>query len=259
MGPLQLIGPSYNLESRPASVQRTVNLMPVPLEPGNERTGWVFKDVPGLVEFRDGSLDGVLFLDRFDGAADTDVESHTPDIAPTGWTYATVPGYEPIVLAGGRIRSSDENSTGRVDAAGTGLAFEFPYTMKMIGTIPEATGSGSIEEVFFRLEAANGAFVHVGIATHMALETYSARLQTYDANDPTVTFSFDLDLFGTYEVAATIHEDGTVEFFVDDVLVHTVTGFPTFTAIETVTLQTDVDGGGIYTYMDEARITQEEA
>jgi hypothetical protein len=50
MSPLQLIGPSYNLESRPASVQRTVNLMPVPLEPGNERTGWVFKDVPGLSE-----------------------------------------------------------------------------------------------------------------------------------------------------------------------------------------------------------------
>jgi hypothetical protein len=44
------IGPSYNLESRPASVQRTVNLVPVPLEPGNERSGWVFRDVPGLVE-----------------------------------------------------------------------------------------------------------------------------------------------------------------------------------------------------------------
>lgn len=48
MGPLQLIGPSYNLDSRPASVQRTVNMMPVPLEPGNERTAWVLQDVPGL-------------------------------------------------------------------------------------------------------------------------------------------------------------------------------------------------------------------
>lgn len=43
------IGPSYNLESRPASVQRTVNMVPVPLEPGNERAGFVFRDVPGLV------------------------------------------------------------------------------------------------------------------------------------------------------------------------------------------------------------------
>jgi hypothetical protein len=47
---LPFIGPSYNLDSRPASVQRTVNLIPVPLDPGNERTAWVFKDVPGLVE-----------------------------------------------------------------------------------------------------------------------------------------------------------------------------------------------------------------
>lgn len=46
---MNLIGPSYNLESRPASVQRTVNMVPVPLEAGNERTAWVFKDVPGLV------------------------------------------------------------------------------------------------------------------------------------------------------------------------------------------------------------------
>lgn len=44
------IGPSYNLESRPASVQRTINMVPVPLEPGNERAPWVFKDVPGLVQ-----------------------------------------------------------------------------------------------------------------------------------------------------------------------------------------------------------------
>jgi hypothetical protein len=48
---LPLTGPSYDLLSRPASVQRTVNLMPVPIEPGNERVGWVLKDVPGLTEF----------------------------------------------------------------------------------------------------------------------------------------------------------------------------------------------------------------
>jgi len=46
---MNLIGPSYNLESRAASVQRTINLVPVPIEPGNERTAWVFKDAPGLV------------------------------------------------------------------------------------------------------------------------------------------------------------------------------------------------------------------
>jgi hypothetical protein len=50
---IPFVGPSYNLESRPASVQRTINLVPVPQEPGNERTSWVFKDAPGLVLVQD--------------------------------------------------------------------------------------------------------------------------------------------------------------------------------------------------------------
>lgn len=49
--PNPFVGPSYDLDSRPASVQRTVNLIPCPIEPGNERSGWCFLDVPGLVEF----------------------------------------------------------------------------------------------------------------------------------------------------------------------------------------------------------------
>lgn len=43
------VGPSYNLRRRPHSVQRTVNLVPVPLEPGNERSAWALKDVGGLI------------------------------------------------------------------------------------------------------------------------------------------------------------------------------------------------------------------
>jgi hypothetical protein len=49
MAQIPFVGPSYQLDSRPASVQRTINLVPYPQEPGNERTKWVFKDVPGLV------------------------------------------------------------------------------------------------------------------------------------------------------------------------------------------------------------------
>jgi hypothetical protein len=59
------IGPSYNLESRPASVQRTINLIPVPLEPGNERAPWVLKDVPGLATFFE--LPTALLLLHMDG------------------------------------------------------------------------------------------------------------------------------------------------------------------------------------------------
>lgn len=56
MADVPLVGPSYNLDSRPASVQRTINLVPVPQEPGNERTAWVLQDVPGLrrVELEEG-------------------------------------------------------------------------------------------------------------------------------------------------------------------------------------------------------------
>lgn len=56
------IGPSYQLASRPASVQRTVNMIPVPLEAGNERTQFVFKDLPGLTLFADlgGAIRGAI-------------------------------------------------------------------------------------------------------------------------------------------------------------------------------------------------------
>lgn len=48
---IKFIGPTYDLPSRPSGLQRTVNMVPVPQEPGNERTAWVFKDIPGLVAF----------------------------------------------------------------------------------------------------------------------------------------------------------------------------------------------------------------
>jgi hypothetical protein len=51
---IPFVGPSYNLRRRTASVQRTVNLVPVPVEPGNDRTRWVFKDAPGLANFFTG-------------------------------------------------------------------------------------------------------------------------------------------------------------------------------------------------------------
>src|SRR6187431_1142502 len=49
MADTPFIGPTYPLLSLPASVQQTVNMSPVLIEPGNERQRWVFKDTPGLV------------------------------------------------------------------------------------------------------------------------------------------------------------------------------------------------------------------
>lgn len=47
---IPFVGPTYPLESKPASVQQTVGMYPVPIETQNERVTWVFKDIPGLVE-----------------------------------------------------------------------------------------------------------------------------------------------------------------------------------------------------------------
>jgi hypothetical protein len=45
---IPFVGPSYDLLTRPSGVQRTINLVPVAQEPGNERVAWVFEDAPGL-------------------------------------------------------------------------------------------------------------------------------------------------------------------------------------------------------------------
>lgn len=55
---IPFISGSYNLETREAAVQRTINMEPMPQEPGNERTAWVFKDVPGLVLITDFAVAG---------------------------------------------------------------------------------------------------------------------------------------------------------------------------------------------------------
>lgn len=72
---IAFIGPSYHLESRPSGVQRTINMVPVPEEPGNERTAWVFKDVPGLTVFTGDVLPGVVFTEDFERPAPLDVYS----------------------------------------------------------------------------------------------------------------------------------------------------------------------------------------
>jgi hypothetical protein len=60
---ISFVGPTYPLVSKPASVQRTIGMYPVPIEPGNERTSWVFKDFPGLVEVEPfAATEIVLFL-----------------------------------------------------------------------------------------------------------------------------------------------------------------------------------------------------
>lgn len=86
MAQIPFIGPTYNLDSRPASVQRTINLIPYPQEPGNERTRWVFKDVPGLVAYAPYVGPSVISLLHFDG---TDGSATVIDeVATNTWAIA---------------------------------------------------------------------------------------------------------------------------------------------------------------------------
>jgi hypothetical protein len=58
MGDVAFVGPSYSLRSRAADVQRTIGMAPRPIEPGNTKTGFVLKDIWGLVQF--SNLGGAL-------------------------------------------------------------------------------------------------------------------------------------------------------------------------------------------------------
>lgn len=101
-----LVGPSYQLDSRPASVQRTINLVPVPQEPGNERTGWTLKDVPGLRPFPenpaavDPLFGSVLLLATFD-VDGTDYSVHNNPFTQSGSPPVTFSGGVANIPAGG--------------------------------------------------------------------------------------------------------------------------------------------------------------
>lgn len=129
MALVPLIGPTYDLDSRAADVQRLVNMYLVPLEPGNERTRYVFKDVPGL--------ETPAFL--------VTPDAHICTEGPT-WTARTIPaanykdqawGADRFMLVGGE--GSDE-----VIAFST----DFGATWTEATTIP-VSGGGTIPSVAY--------------------------------------------------------------------------------------------------------------
>jgi hypothetical protein len=87
MRQIRFVGPSYNLRRRSASVQRTVNMAPVPVEPGNERSAWVFKDVPGLELF----WEPVLYYTSLPYPYEATEEMSTAAAVPVSGYVLTVP------------------------------------------------------------------------------------------------------------------------------------------------------------------------
>lgn len=142
---IPFIGGSYDLDNRHASVQRTVNLIPTPEEPGNERTAWVFKDAPGLESWSiapDPEPAGeYVFLDTMLGEAAVSLSARSPDTAPVGfaWTKYTAFG---LVSNGSGLAQSEEANDGLMNSSGSSpsLDITLPETYNI-----EFTGRPSIE------------------------------------------------------------------------------------------------------------------
>lgn len=131
---IPFIGPTYPLESAPASVQDTVNLRPVPIEPGNERTAWVFQDVPGLVravaidDWPGGGIEAWLTFD---------VEDDTEPIYMTLGSFGAAG--DPLPWVDGVSRVSD-NGGGSNDSTQIGSGLYVPlFSNSEIPTIQSVT------------------------------------------------------------------------------------------------------------------------
>lgn len=126
------VGPSYNLRSRTADLQRTIGMIPMPLEPGNERTQWVFKDAPGLVEefdlgapYRGGiNINGRIFV----VAGDALLELYVDGTMINRGTLSTSIGNVGVVANTTQLVASDGSKlyVYVLTLAGTFKAFDFP-------------------------------------------------------------------------------------------------------------------------------------
>jgi hypothetical protein len=230
------IGPSYNLDSRPASVQRTVNLMPVPNEPGNERAGWVFRDVPGLVavdqtvivpEVPPEGPPVISQLDFHDAQTASPYLGGSPNIATTAVTEDYIPGVTWNLIG---------HETAVV-TKGAGIM-----------TLPEyaASDGGSSNGVLFSGE----------IAGFAACDDFTLEL-SHDENGVIIygTVAFAMIAGGCFSTPSTgpstvgewallsRQNSGTLRRYLTFSTVHLVSGTPTVTSVDTQAASYDVPHG----------------
>ncbi len=176
---IPFVGPTFSLESRPSGVQRTVGLVPVPQEPGNERTAWTFKDVPGLVEavddWPDVTVITVMALFHFTeepgeegtaeffsalGAQDqTGAEWTTPD--PTWELYTAAPAPKFGGFAFGPANGLNVTTTWTTTAAAFDRLNNEPFAID--GWFFAAEGSSSVSNDTSLQAAGNVGFALIGV------------------------------------------------------------------------------------------------
>jgi hypothetical protein len=243
---IPFVGPSYNLESRPASVQRTINLVPVPQEPGNERTAWVFKDVPGLVlvqDFAGGGGPG-NWLGYNDG-------DFGPGMVDTFSVYQALG--TPVAFLDGTSFSNSVNSGGStsVFVPLSGGSAEAPTLVEGVTWFPEVASDpvptisttdpsgGTWAGFTWVLEATASGFVVLGDSTGTTVITLTvdgapfyyngSALEYFDTPTPPSATTAVLP----YDEPATIVED--------------VTSWFTFTLASPTTIDFFTTGAGFYT------------
>lgn len=147
---LAFVGPSYQLSTRRADVQRSINLVPTLVESGSGKAAVFLESVPGLRVFPDHLPDPcaerpaavgggctAVFRDTFTDTAGTSLAAHTPDLAPTGFTTYTVVSARPMTIDSSGTQAYAEFGRAAAvigsTAGGTPtLPLPFPFRVKLV-------------------------------------------------------------------------------------------------------------------------------
>jgi hypothetical protein len=203
---IPFVGPSYNLESRPSGVQRTVNLIPHPQEPGNERTAWVFKDVPGLVlvtDFQAVATDTVLFLFHM-----TETATAEGVVELTGVSAAVDQTGASWVVSGGVALISEPTKFGVAALECSGDSH--------LDRDSDQSATGAPTEFAIGANTSLQASCWVYIDTAVAPPTYALTISIGSFVYPADPASFELQLI---DGSASVAFDGSVLVLTDSVVI----------------------------------------
>jgi len=195
-----------------------------------------------------------VFRDTFEGAA-ANIQTHTPDVAPTGFEYQTV-GARGLTLTGDGRAQSDDPNDGEADSAASSpplsIPLEFPYTVNL-----NATAVNSVDEaVRFRLtgETSND---RIQLALFGGATTCQVRV-TYDVLGNSETRLYEVPFgTGTKDISVEFTASG-FSTYIDGVLQGVVTYPVTMLEVTVINLQIDSNGGQP-SYANEVSIVSGEA
>jgi hypothetical protein len=185
MAQIPFVGPSYNLDSRPSGVQRTINLIPVPEEPGNERTSWVFKDVPGLTVFNRGATDPLI--------------SYVVALYPFDGDLVDYVGSRDLTMVSGAYNTNNPFGTGVRTLTGNSSLDSASGTFASL-TIAAAQEAFTYE-FWFRRQT-NGSYLGAPVQDTGGAFSFAA------ANAGNTTATFASSLWSSVTQAATINDGG---------------------------------------------------